>query len=163
SCASINPLPMSEFVDVFAIGAAGNVLPELLAALEGEENRDAVIERVAAHDGFYVPALHRAEAGDEPPKLNKLELTDAHMNLPGTPLVLFRLGLLDPHSGGDRRGARHPPRLGRPLDHAGPRDRHRRAAGEDGQADPQLLPAGEDPADLPPRLHLAQALLHRRP
>ena len=37
SCASINPLPMSEFVDVFAIGAAENVLPELLAALEEEE------------------------------------------------------------------------------------------------------------------------------
>ena len=61
SCASINPLPMSEFVDVFAIGAAENVLPELLAALEGEEGREAVIERLAARDGFYVPAFHHPE------------------------------------------------------------------------------------------------------
>ena len=35
SCASINPLPMSEFVDVFALGAAENVLPDLLAGPRG--------------------------------------------------------------------------------------------------------------------------------
>ena len=63
SCASINPLPMSEFVDVFAIGAAENVLPELLAALEEEEDREAVIERLAAQDGFYVPAFHHPGGG----------------------------------------------------------------------------------------------------
>src|SRR3954470_12358699 len=86
SCASINPLPMSEFVDVFAIGAAENVLPGLMAALAGEENREAVIERLAAQDGFYVPAFHRPEhsedGGEEPPKLNKLELTEEQMKLP---------------------------------------------------------------------------------
>jgi radical SAM superfamily enzyme YgiQ (UPF0313 family) len=84
SCASINPLPMSEFVDVFAIGAAENVLPEMLAALEGEESREAVIERLAAQDGFYVPAFHNPEEeGDEIPKLNKLELTEEQMKAPG--------------------------------------------------------------------------------
>jgi radical SAM superfamily enzyme YgiQ (UPF0313 family) len=95
SCASINPLPMSEFVDVFAIGAAENVLPELLAALEGEEQREAVIERVAARDGFYVPAFHRAEEGDELPKLNKLELTGDQMNLPGN---LPTTAIVTPHT-----------------------------------------------------------------
>lgn len=84
SCASINPLPMSEFVDVFAIGAAENVLPDLLAALQEEEEREAVIERLAARDGFYVPAFHRYEAeGDDPPKLNKRELTEEQMKTPG--------------------------------------------------------------------------------
>jgi len=84
SCASINPLPMSEFVFVFAIGAAENVLPEMLAALEGEENREAVIERLAARDGFYVPAFHNPEEeGEELPKLNKLELTEEQMKAPG--------------------------------------------------------------------------------
>lgn len=84
SCASINPLPMSEFVDVFAIGAAENVLPNLMAALEEEEDREAVIERLAARDGFYVPAFHRHEEdGDELPKLNKLELTEEQMKQPG--------------------------------------------------------------------------------
>jgi radical SAM superfamily enzyme YgiQ (UPF0313 family) len=84
SCASINPLPMSEFVDVFAIGAAENVLPDLLAALEGEEEREAVIERLAALDGFYVPGFHlHEEEGDALPKLNKRELTEEQMKQPG--------------------------------------------------------------------------------
>src|SRR4051812_36799418 len=83
SCASINPLPMSEFVDVFAIGAAENVLPELLASLEGEEGREAAIERLASRDGFYVPAFHHPEEEGELPKLNKLELTEEQMKQPG--------------------------------------------------------------------------------
>src|SRR6185436_17370103 len=76
---------------------------------------------------------------------------------------LPHLGLLDPHSCRDRGRARCAPRLGRPVDHPGARDRHGRAAPEDGQADPQLGPAGEDSPDLPARLHPAQAVLHRRP
>jgi radical SAM superfamily enzyme YgiQ (UPF0313 family) len=84
SCASINPLPMADFVDVFALGAAENVLPDLLAALEEEAGREAVIERLSACDGFYVPAFHRPEEeGDELPKLNKRELTAEQMEQPG--------------------------------------------------------------------------------
>ena len=84
SCASINPLPMAEFVDVFALGAAENVLPPLLGALAEEDGREAVMARLAAQDGFYVPAHHRPEAdGEELGKLNKLELTEEQMRLPG--------------------------------------------------------------------------------
>ncbi|MGD2116704.1 MAG: hypothetical protein PVG07_16745, partial [Acidobacteriota bacterium] len=61
SCAAINPLPMAEFVDVFALGAAENLLDDLLGALEEEPDRDAVIERLATRPGFYVPAVHRPE------------------------------------------------------------------------------------------------------
>ncbi|MFL6195713.1 MAG: B12-binding domain-containing radical SAM protein [Thermoanaerobaculia bacterium] len=96
SCASINPLPMSEFVDVFAIGAAENVLPDLLAALEEESGRDGVIERLAALDGFYVPAFHRhEEEGDELPKLNKLELSEEQMKQPGN---LPTTAIVTPHT-----------------------------------------------------------------
>ncbi len=95
SCASINPLPMSEFIDVFTLGAAENVLPMLLSALEEEEDRQAVIDRLAAQDGFYVPFHHRPEEeSDEPPKLNKLELSEAQIkepgNLPTTAIVTPR-------------------------------------------------------------------------
>ncbi|HVS00299.1 MAG TPA: radical SAM protein [Thermoanaerobaculia bacterium] len=84
SCASINPLPMSEFVDVFTLGAAENVLPVLLSVLEEEEDRQAVIDRLGGQDGFYVPFHHRPEEeGDEGPKLNKLELSEAQMKTPG--------------------------------------------------------------------------------
>jgi radical SAM superfamily enzyme YgiQ (UPF0313 family) len=96
SCAAINPLPMSEFVDVFALGAAENVLPNLLSALEEEDRREAVIERMAAQDGFYVPAFHRPEEdGDELTKLNKLELTEEQMKLPG---VLPTTSIVTPHT-----------------------------------------------------------------
>lgn len=87
SCASINPLPMAEFVDVFAIGAAENCLPAMLSALEEEDGRNAregVIERLASQDGFYVPAFHHPESDESGlPKLNKLELTEAQMKAPG--------------------------------------------------------------------------------
>jgi radical SAM superfamily enzyme YgiQ (UPF0313 family) len=84
SCATINPLPMAEFVDIFALGAAENVLPPLLAALEEEDGREAVIARLAAQGGFYVPAHHRPEEdGDDLAKLDKLELTEAQMRQPG--------------------------------------------------------------------------------
>src|SRR5580693_2955025 len=84
SCASINPLPMSAFVDVFILGAAENTLPPLLAALEEEADREAVLARLAALPGFYVPAWHRPEEeGDGLGKLDKLELTEQQMKAPG--------------------------------------------------------------------------------
>jgi radical SAM superfamily enzyme YgiQ (UPF0313 family) len=84
SCASINPLTMAEFIDVFTLGAAENTLPELLAALEEEEDRQAVIDRLAPLPGFYVPFHHNPEdEGDELPKLNKLELSEEQMKTPG--------------------------------------------------------------------------------
>ncbi len=84
SCAMINPLPMAEFVDFFPLGAAENVLPELLLALEEEPDREAVLARLAAAPGFYVPAHHRPEEdGDALAKLRKLELTEEQIKLPG--------------------------------------------------------------------------------
>jgi radical SAM superfamily enzyme YgiQ (UPF0313 family) len=84
SCAAINPLPMSEFVDVFCLGAAENVLPELLAGLEEESDREALLDRLAATPGFFVPArLDPEQDGDELPKLRKMELSADQMRLPG--------------------------------------------------------------------------------
>ncbi len=90
SCATINPLPMSAFVDVFALGAAENLLPALLPLLEEETaSRDAVLERLAASPGFYVPAFHRPEDDLElqsvAGKLRKLELSAEQMQLAGAP------------------------------------------------------------------------------
>lgn len=83
SCAAINPLPMAEFVDVFVLGAAENVLPELLPALAEEKEPSAVLERLAAQPGFFVPAHHNPEGEDEFPKLRKLELTAEQLRIPG--------------------------------------------------------------------------------
>ena len=83
SCAMINPLTLSEFVDAFPLGAAENVLPELLAALAEEDSHDAVLDRLAAAEGFYVPSRHRPEEGLLEDKLKKLELSAEQMRLPG--------------------------------------------------------------------------------
>lgn len=84
SCAAINPLPMAEFVDVFCLGAAENVLPELLGGLAGEASREALLDRLAATPGFFVPSrLDPEGAGDELPKLRKMELSAEQMRLPG--------------------------------------------------------------------------------
>ena len=88
SCSMINPLPMSSFVDVFALGAAENLLPAMLPLLEGETaSREAVLERLAATPGFYMPAHHRPEEDVELQsvggKLRKLELSAEQMQMPG--------------------------------------------------------------------------------
>jgi radical SAM superfamily enzyme YgiQ (UPF0313 family) len=83
SCATINPLPLAEFADVFALGAAENLLPELLPALAEEERHEAVLERLAERPGFYVPAHHRPEEDGCFAKLVKLELSEEQMRRPG--------------------------------------------------------------------------------
>jgi len=87
SCAAINPLPMAEFVDVFALGAAENLLDDLLGALEDESDRSAVVERLASRRGFFVPAHHRPEEDASlytaDGKLHKLELTAEQIKTPG--------------------------------------------------------------------------------
>ena len=95
ACAAINPLPMAEFVDVFPLGAAENLLPLLLPALEEESGRQALLERLAATPGFYVPSRHRPEDLDGPSKLRKLELSAEQMNQPG---ALPTTAIVTPHT-----------------------------------------------------------------
>jgi radical SAM superfamily enzyme YgiQ (UPF0313 family) len=83
SCATINPLPMAPFVDAFPLGAAENLLPALLSALEEESDRNAVLERLAASPGFYVPSRHDPEGNESFDRLLKLELTAEQMRTPG--------------------------------------------------------------------------------
>lgn len=83
SCAMINPLPLAEFVDVFPLGAAENLLPTLLPALSDETSREATQARLAECEGFYVPAHHAPEADGIFDKLKKLELSETQMRQPG--------------------------------------------------------------------------------
>jgi len=83
SCATINPLPMSPFIDVFPLGASENLLPALLEAFEEETGREAVIERLAATPGFYVPSHHDPEGNPAFDRLLKLDLRGEQMRQPG--------------------------------------------------------------------------------
>jgi len=83
SCAAINPLPLAELVDVFALGAAENLLPQLLAILAASPDRGEAIEQLSATEGFYVPARHDAAELAAGGKLKKLELSAEQMRQPG--------------------------------------------------------------------------------
>ena len=83
SCAMINPLPLAEFVDLFALGAAENLLPELLPALAEEADKETILERLAATPGFFVPSRHQPEDDGLLGKLVKLELSEEQMRAPG--------------------------------------------------------------------------------
>ncbi len=95
SCAMINPLPMAEFVDVFALGAAENVLPPLLLALEEESSKEAVLRRLAEEPGFFVAGCHRPEEDPAMEKLSKLELSAEQMRQPG---FLPTSAIITPHT-----------------------------------------------------------------
>ncbi|MBQ3396069.1 MAG: TIGR03960 family B12-binding radical SAM protein [Synergistaceae bacterium] len=54
------PEVMSEFIDVFCVGEAEALLPELLPLIESMKgcSRDEVLSEIAKLKGFYVPLLH---------------------------------------------------------------------------------------------------------
>ncbi len=99
ACAAINPLPMAEFVDLFALGAAENLLRDLLSALAEESRREAVLERLASRPGFFVPEHHHPEVAREEGivfhKLAKLELSETQMREPGH---LPTMAIVTPHT-----------------------------------------------------------------
>ena len=67
--AFLNPEPLAEIMDAFAIGEAEVLLPPLLAALQGQEEkemtRSELLPRLADLPGIYVPSLYQVQyAGD---------------------------------------------------------------------------------------------------
>jgi len=66
-CARINPLPLTPYVDAFAMGDGERLVPGIAATLRADLPRRDALERLAALKGFYVPAVHgeRAEAAED--------------------------------------------------------------------------------------------------
>ena len=66
-CARINPVPLTPYVDVFAMGDGEKLVPPLAEVLRRDLSRAGTLEALAALAGFYVPALHgpRAEEAGE--------------------------------------------------------------------------------------------------
>ncbi|RMG74146.1 MAG: TIGR03960 family B12-binding radical SAM protein [Nitrospirae bacterium] len=58
---TVNPAPLSDFIDAFFIGDAEDVLPGLLQTLkeliDGQSRRDEILKALAAMEGFYVPGF----------------------------------------------------------------------------------------------------------
>ncbi len=60
---TVNPLPMSDFIDAFFVGDAEEVLPGFLIRLRdlilSGEKRDVLLEEIAGIPGFYVPSFSK--------------------------------------------------------------------------------------------------------
>lgn len=65
-CAFLNPEPLAEIMDLFAVGEAEVLLPPLIEALHraGSQARAELLVDLAALPGFYVPARYRIEYAD---------------------------------------------------------------------------------------------------
>ncbi len=83
---TFNPEPMAPFIDVFVIGEAEAVLPQLLEAYK--ENRDKIgielLAKLAEVSGCYVPALYSPVYESQEERLVRLENAgiaeeDAHL------------------------------------------------------------------------------------
>jgi radical SAM superfamily enzyme YgiQ (UPF0313 family) len=65
-CARINPLPLTPWVDAFAMGDGEKLVPGIAEILRRDLTRDKTLEALAALPGLYVPAVHgpRAEEAE---------------------------------------------------------------------------------------------------
>jgi radical SAM superfamily enzyme YgiQ (UPF0313 family) len=55
----LNPEPLAEFVDLFLVGEAEEMLGEFVtSALDGPRDREAILERAETVEGAYRPARH---------------------------------------------------------------------------------------------------------
>ena len=80
--ASINPLPLSETVDVFVLGAAELLWPQLLELAREEPGRDRLLAELATRDGYFIPAHHLDSEGRPLGRLRRVEKRDSQMSDP---------------------------------------------------------------------------------
>ncbi len=64
---TVNPLPMSPFIDAFFIGEAEEAIVELMQTLRGAKqsgiyDRLQLLNLIATIEGFYVPVVHQKKA-----------------------------------------------------------------------------------------------------
>lgn len=65
-CAFLNPEPLAEIMDLFAVGEAEVILPSLLEALSGAAgSREALLASLAALPGVYVPSRYEVDYGED--------------------------------------------------------------------------------------------------
>lgn len=65
-CAFLNPEPLADVMDLFAVGEAEPILPDLIPVLQQEQpSRQAWLEKLAQIPGIYVPALYSVHYADD--------------------------------------------------------------------------------------------------
>lgn len=61
-CAFLNPEPLAEVMDLFAVGEAEPILPDLMRVLQQERaSREVLLEALAQVPGIYVPSQYEVD------------------------------------------------------------------------------------------------------
>ncbi|MBN2645497.1 MAG: radical SAM protein [Desulfuromonadaceae bacterium] len=60
-CVLMNPEPVADFFDLFAVGEAEVLMPALVEELLSSRQRPALLQNLSRHPGFYVPSAYDAE------------------------------------------------------------------------------------------------------
>jgi len=79
--ANINPLPLASVIDVFVLGAAELLWPQLIEMARDLNRVDLLLE-LATRDGFFVPEHHLDELGRPRRRVRRVEKRDVHMSDP---------------------------------------------------------------------------------
>ena len=76
-CATFNPEPIAEFVDVFLVGEAEDAIPEIVEVLRsaGSHSRLELLRELARIEGVYVPRFYLHKWGPDG-LIEGLEVTD---------------------------------------------------------------------------------------
>jgi radical SAM superfamily enzyme YgiQ (UPF0313 family) len=94
-----NPIPAAPFADVIVMGESEETLPELVAALQAEPDRQALLAALAQRPGFWVPSIHGH--GPELPAIGKTadDLLPAHSQIRTPNTELANMFLVEPERG----------------------------------------------------------------
>lgn len=87
-CAFLNPEPLAEIMDLFAVGEGEVILPDLLSALIQGGPRDELLQRSACLPGIYVPNRYQVSYHPD-------GTLAAQTPLPETPAAVKRQWLAD--------------------------------------------------------------------
>ncbi len=63
---TVNPMPMSPFIDAFLIGDGEEAVPEILETyyvwkMAGDDDKESLLKALSGIEGIYVPILHRSD------------------------------------------------------------------------------------------------------
>lgn len=99
--ASINPLPLAPAIDVFVLGSAELLWPQLIALTREIGNRERLLLELAERDGYFVPA-HHLDVDQRPTgRRRRIEKRDAQM---ADPAMVPASHVVTPHTEYGNRG-----------------------------------------------------------
>jgi radical SAM superfamily enzyme YgiQ (UPF0313 family) len=61
----VNPEPLAPFADVIAAGEGEVLIPALAGAIRAADDRDDLLQRLAAERGFYIPSFYDVRYADD--------------------------------------------------------------------------------------------------